>query len=100
MLTAEKIMGILRANAERIKEFGVKQIGLFGSFARGAGTESSDIDILVEFEPGAKTFDNYMGLKLFLEDLFGHPVDLVIKSGLREELKPFILSDTKYVQGL
>lgn len=56
---------------EKIRGYGVRRIGLFGSYCRGEQTETSDVDILVEFEDDEKTFDNYMDLKFFLEDLFG-----------------------------
>lgn len=42
------------------QKFGVKKIGIFGSFARGEEKEDSDLDVLVTFEEGQKTFDNYM----------------------------------------
>jgi len=60
----------LRTYKPIIKErFKVKNIGIFGSFARGEQTLKSDIDILVEFDKEGKTFRNYMELKYFLEDL-------------------------------
>lgn len=55
------------------------------------------MDILVEFEEGYKTFDNYMELKFYLEDLFNCKVDLVLKSALKEEIKPHILEEVVYV---
>jgi hypothetical protein len=73
------ILEFLEKNAEQLKKYGVKQIGLFGSFATGKNTNNSDIDILVEFKVGEKTFDNYMDLKFFLEDKLKRKVDLVIK---------------------
>lgn len=79
------------------KRFKVKEIGIFGSRIKGKGRKKSDIDILVEFEKGFKTFDNYMDLKFFLEDLFDYKVDLVLKSALKERIKPYILSEVVYV---
>ncbi len=77
--------------------FGVRRIALFGSHAAGKTKQTSDIDILVEFKTGAKTYDNYMDLKFFLEDKFHRPVDLVIKESLRPDLKASILSEAIYV---
>jgi hypothetical protein len=54
--------------------------------ARGDSTETSDIDLLVRFE-GRATFDRYMDLKLFLEDLLGCRVDLVTEHALRKEVR-------------
>ena len=59
--------------------------------------ERSDIDILVEFERGHKTFDNYMELKFFLEGILHLKVDLVLKNAIREEIKENILSEATYV---
>lgn len=60
----KRILQIIEANREKIKGFGVRRLGLFGSAARGEATEESDLDFLVELE--IKTFDNYMDLKEFL----------------------------------
>ncbi|WP_294950898.1 nucleotidyltransferase domain-containing protein [Sulfurovum sp.] len=59
------------------KEFGVEKIGLFGSYAKGKQTESSDIDFYVEFRK--KTFDNLAGLWVYLETLFHKKVDILHK---------------------
>ncbi|RXA21202.1 nucleotidyltransferase [Methanosarcina sp. MSH10X1] len=77
-------------------KFGVKRIGIFGSFARGEEKESSDLDVLVVFEEGQKTFDNYMDLKFYLEDLFGREVDLVTEKALKPQLKDIIMKDVVY----
>jgi len=68
----------------------VREIGLFGSYARGEQEERSDIDILVEFEEGADLFD-WVGLALFLEEALGQPVDVVPKRALREEIRDAVL---------
>jgi len=77
------------------EEFGVKEIGYFGSFALGEESESSDVDILVELKAplGWKFFE----LKEFLEDKLGRPVDLVTQNALKERLRNEILSSTIYV---
>jgi uncharacterized protein len=85
-----KIIDILRRRDREIKErFHVKKIGLFGSFARGDEKESSDVDIMVEFED--PTFNNFMNLAFFLEDLFGRRVELVTP----DSLSPYIASYVK-----
>ena len=93
-----KITKKLKEHLPEIKSrFKVKEIGIFGSHIKGKAKKKSDIDILVEFEEGFKTFDNYMKLRFYLEDLFARKVDLVLKSALKEELKPYILSEVVYV---
>lgn len=96
MLTKEEIHKRLIENEGRIKEYGVKKIGLFGSYVRNRQKRKSDVDILVEFEKEKITFDNYMHLKFFLEDLFGCKVDLVILDDLKRQLKPYILREVEY----
>lgn len=100
MLTAEEILRKIEENKERIRRFGVRRIGLFGSYIRGEQKPGSDIDILVEFEKEKKTFDNYMELKFFLEELFKCNVDLVIFESIKPDLKPYILRSVRYATGL
>ena len=68
----------------------VKEISLFGSFARGEQAENSDIDLLTEFNDNADLFD-LIGLELYLEDTFKRPVDVVPKQALRAELRETVL---------
>ncbi|RZN40593.1 MAG: nucleotidyltransferase [Methanosarcinales archaeon] len=62
------------------KGCGVRKIGVFGSCVRGEQKETSDVDLLVEFEK--PTFDNFMDLIFFLEGLFGKDVDLITACGM------------------
>ena len=90
-------LSLLRQHEKGIKErFGVARIGIFGSYARGEEKPESDVDVLVEFRKGEKTFDHYMGLKFFLEDLFGRKVDLVMKEAIKPRLREPILSEVVY----
>jgi predicted nucleotidyltransferase len=78
---------------ELSRKYNVKEIGIFGSYAREAQREGSDIDILVAFEkiPGLLKF---LELENHLSDILGIEVDLVRKEAIREELKETILQDT------
>jgi hypothetical protein len=80
-----------------IKGYGVNKLGLFGSFAKGSFTETSDIDLLVEFKPEEKTFDNFMNLSFFLEELFGRKVELVTPQSLSKFIGPYILKEVENV---
>jgi len=97
-LTKQEIHKKLVDNGKQIKSYGVKKIGLFGSFVRSEQKRKSDVDILVEFEEGKITFDNYMHLKFFLEDLLGHKVDLVIHDDIKPQLKEYILKEVEYAK--
>lgn len=79
MLTSEEILQKIEENKGKIRKFGVRRIGLFGSYIKGM-----------------KTFDNYMELKFFLEDLFNCKVDLVIAEALKPDLKSHVLRSVKY----
>ena len=86
----DDILAILsRHRAELQAQFGITSLGLFGSAARHEAHAASDVDVLVDF-PGAPSFDQYMGLKLRLEDLLAPRVDLVTSRGLRPQLRPVI----------
>lgn len=78
----------------------LKRIGLSRSYVRSEQQYESDIDVLVGFEGGRKTFDNYMDLKFFLEELFNCKVDLVISDAVKPELKSYITGSVKYAAGL
>ena len=86
----------MRDNTKEINAFGVKRIGLFGSYAGGRQNAGSDMDILIEFCAGKKGFDNYMELKFYLEKLFHRRIDLVIKDALKPGIRRNILRDVIY----
>jgi len=77
--------------------FGVAKIGIFGSFARGEERQDSDVDVLVTFQQGKKTFDNFMGTKFYLEDLFMRKVDLVTDAALKPLTRDSVFRDVVYV---
>jgi predicted nucleotidyltransferase len=88
------ILNILKANKKALYEiYGVTDIAVFGSYARNANKEKSDIDIFVELKARFRTFDNFMDLKFYLQKLTSKKIDLVIKSSIRKELKPSILKE-------
>jgi predicted nucleotidyltransferase len=88
---------ILRSHEELIRQkFGVKRIGIFGSFVRGEAKEGSDADVMVEFRENAENFDNYIELKYFLQEAFGRDVDLVTLDVLKPQLKDYILREVVY----
>lgn len=98
MLDIQKIEVILIKNINNIKNYGVLRLGIFGSYSKGHPTEDSDIDILITFEPNMKTFDNYIDLKFYLEELLNKKIDLVIEENIKEELKEEILRSVHYVE--
>ena len=95
--TKEKTLSLIEEHQDRIKALGVKKLGLFGSFVREEQSVESDIDLLVEFEQGKKTFDNFIQLSFFFEDLFKRRVELVTLESLSPYIGPHIMNEVEYV---
>lgn len=96
-LDKETIFEKLQRNSRTLQQYGVRQIGLFGSFVRNEATAESDIDLLVDFEKEKKTFKNFMDLAFFLEALFQRKVEVVTPQGLSPYIGPHILKSVEYV---
>ncbi len=96
MIRKSDIFATIEKNSEEIKLLGVKRLAVFGSFSRYTQTKKSDIDILVEFKRGKKTFDNFMDLKHLLQKKLKRRVDLVTKSALKPQLRSAIEKDLSY----
>jgi len=95
----EEASAVLREHkAEVANKYRVREMGIFGSFVRGEQKRSSDIDILVEFDsryvPGLLKL---IEMEVYLEKLLRKKVDVVIKSGIRPELKKNILKEVIYI---
>ena len=93
----EDIIRKIRQNEIEIRNFGVRRLGVFGSFVKGNNTENSDVDILVSFEDVPKIAKAYFGLKYYLEDLLNMEVDLCRDKDIRIELKDEIMKSVKYI---
>jgi predicted nucleotidyltransferase len=86
----EHVLRVLEANISEMKlRFEVQSLRIFGSVARDDANAKSDVDVLVDFG-GPPTFDRYMDLKFYLEDLLETRVDLVTESGLRDRVRPHV----------
>jgi predicted nucleotidyltransferase len=94
----DEILKSLALNGDVIRGFGVRSLALFGSAVRGEARPTSDLDFIVDFEK--KSFDSYMDLKEFLEELFGCRVDLVVADAIKPRLRPFILAEAVHAPGL
>lgn len=94
---AAEIKALLRDRRHRLRGLGVRRIGLFGSVARGEIRPESDVDLLVEFDPGEKTYDRFLTLASYLEELLDRPVDLVTTEGLSPHLGPRMLKEADFV---
>ena len=97
MQKVDELKKILQDHKATLKqEYGVIEIGLFGSYTKGNQKKSSDIDILVEFEKAIDLF-TFVQLKNHLSVLLGVNVDLVIRKALKPKIGERILSETVYI---
>jgi predicted nucleotidyltransferase len=93
MKSLKEVITILSAHKEELKRrYKIKEIGIFGSFVRNEQRETSDVDILVEFEEVPDLL-KFIEIERYLEMLLGLKVELVRKEVIRDELKPQILKE-------
>ena len=91
MKRLKQIQSVLASSkAELRKKYNVKELGIFGSYSRGEQKKTSDVDILVRFNPNASLFD-FVGLGNYLEEKLKIKVDVVSENGIRPELKSNII---------
>ncbi len=93
MKSLEEILKSIRAHEQELREqFGVKRLAIFGSYSRGEQTETSDLDLLVEFERPVSLL-SLVGLENRLGDMIGVKVDVVPQDDVRPELRDEILGE-------
>jgi uncharacterized protein len=98
MTNKENIINSLKLKEKEISKYGIRAIGLFGSYVRDEQSENSDIDILIDFEPEKENFDNYMAVCDIIEKLFTNEhIEIVTKNGLSPYIGKKILNEVKYV---
>jgi len=95
MDTNEIINSLQQIKPQLQQEYAVKKVGLFGSFADGNFTDSSDVDILVEFERPVGW--QFFKLEKYLEKTLNRKIDLVTANALKEHFKPSVLSQIQYI---
>ena len=96
MTGSDQVLKVLAEHLPEIQAFGVREIAFFGSTARDEARPTSDVDLLVDFE-GVPTFRQFMGLRCFLEDLLGLPIDLADREALRPPFRSVIESEARRV---
>ena len=97
VLTRAEVESRLANTQAAIFGLGVRRLALFGSVQRNEARGDSDVDVLVEFEPGQKTFDHLLALGDLLETALRHPVELVTAESLSPYLRPDILAEAQDV---
>lgn len=98
MTTKENILKTLKSNKLKLSEFGIRSVGLFGSYIRNEQSNESDIDLLIDFEPEKENFNNYMAVYDLFEKLFkNEKIEVITKNGLSPHIGPEILNEVQYV---
>ncbi|SFC79584.1 nucleotidyltransferase family protein [Flavobacterium phragmitis] len=98
MTTKDNILKTLKLNKQKLSKFGIRNVGLFGSYIRDEQSFESDIDLLIDFEPDKENFDNYMAVYDFFENLFkNEKIEVVTKNGLSPYIGSKILNEVQYV---
>ena len=93
----DQIIATLKAAEPELRKRGIRHAALFGSVARGEERPDSDIDILVEFEPGEEgSIYDYVRLKEYVAGLFEEPVEVIDRNALKPHLRPPASRDTVY----
>jgi predicted nucleotidyltransferase len=82
---------------EEVRALGVVRLALFGSILRGQPKPDSDVDILVQFAPGAKSYSRFLALSELLEARLGRTVELVTPEALSPFIGPHILAEAQDV---
>jgi uncharacterized protein len=97
MLNKNEILKIINSNRNEFESFGIRKLGIFGSFVKDQQNEESDIDFIVEFDERNKNFRNFMKSYDFLEHLFKRKIELITEDSLKDFMKAKILNETEYV---
>lgn len=98
MLTKDNILKALRTNKHKLRKFGIRNVGLFGSHINNEQSSESDIDLLIDFEPEKENFDNFMAVYDLFEHIFkNEKIEVVTKNGLSPYIGPKILEEVQYV---
>jgi len=97
MVKRDRVSRRIREAEEELRGLGVRRLALFGSVRRDEAGPESDVDLLVEFEPGRKSYDNFLAVSELLESLLGRRVELVTTEALSPFIGPHILAEAEDV---
>lgn len=94
----QSIVSTIQSHAPQLRSYGVTRIGVFGSQIRGTATERSDVDVLVDFASGKKTYRNFIGTTSYPEEILQRPVDTITAHSISPYFKPYIEKEIRYVR--
>ncbi len=87
----------IQSHQSALKQFGAAKLGLFGSFVRGEQTAESDVDIIVEFEPGKKKLHSFLDIADYLEQLMGRKTDVLTWEGMTDFVRKHVANEIEYI---
>ena len=93
----QELVGRILQIKPQLQAYGVKRLALFGSFVRGDQHANSDVDLLVEFAPGRKTYDNFFAVCELLEGSLQRRIELLTSESLSPHIGPHILQEAEDV---
>ena len=96
MSSRDEIMRRIREHDDFLIMHGVKRLGIFGSYVRGEERDESDIDLIVEFDEGKKSYDNFIEISFFLEELLCKKIDLLTPEAISPFMRPYIEREVRY----
>ena len=95
--TKKELIERILSSRNKIRGYGVLQLGIFGSFVRDEADERSDVDFFVHFKPECKTLKNFVGLANYLKMLLGRKVEIVTPQSLNKFIGKYIQQQVEYV---
>lgn len=93
----KELIGRILASQEELRTYGIKQLGIFGSFARNEARENSDVDFFINFDIEYKTLKNFVRLSHYLQDITGRKVEIVTPQSLNKFIGKYIIQEVEYV---
>ncbi len=93
----KELINRILQNQEKIISFGVKRLGIFGSFVKETVSNKSDVDFFIDLYPQYKTLKNFVGLAKFLEQISGRKVEIVTPQSLNKFIGKYIIQEVEYV---
>ena len=98
VMKTEEAAALIKSVTIPLHRLGVRRVALFGSTIRGDARPDSDVDLLLEFQKGRKTFDSYMDAADILEEVFPVPVDILTPESFNDQRRARIQSEAVYFE--
>ncbi len=95
--TKQELIDVIVHHTKDIQAYGVRQLGIFGSFVKGQVTEKSDVDFYIDFKPEFKTLHNFVGLANYFQSILGRKVEIVTPQSLNKFTGKYIIQEVEYV---